>query len=327
MNLQGLVETAPNIEILNSFLVTNSKLESCSKAVCSVSGGSDSDIILDICAKLDESHKVTYVFFDTGLEFQATKDHIKQLESKYGVEIRTEKPVKPIPTCCREYGVPFLNKQVSEMISRLQRYDFKWEDRPFEELYSEYPKCKMALMWWCNGWEKGSRYNIDNNAYLKAFMVANPPDFKISNKCCHYAKKLVAKRVKTDGGFDLSITGIRKAEAGARATAYKSCFTPAGDSTIDEYRPIFWYKQNEKEQYKEAYGIQYSDCYEIWGLPRTGCSGCPYARGFEDELIAVEKYEPKLFRALNAVFGKSYDYTRRYREFQNAMRRGGDVSC
>lgn len=318
--LRELVESAPpNLTITDSWLVANDKITRCQKALCSVSGGADSDIILDICAKLDTDNKVTYVFFDTGLEFQATKDHIVYLEDKYGIKIHTKRPVKPIPTCCREYGIPFLNKQVSEMISRLQRHDFKWEDRPFDELYAEYPKCKMALKWWCNEWEKGSRYNIDNNTYLKEFMVANPPTFKISNKCCHYAKKLVAKRCKEEGGFDLSITGIRKAEAGARATAYKSCFTPAGDSTIDEYRPIFWYKQSDKEEYEKSYEIKHSDCYEVWKLPRTGCSGCPYARGFESELEAVQKYEPKLYKALHNLFGESYEYTRKYREFQRMM--------
>ena len=259
------------------------------------------------------------MFFDTGLEYQATKDHIKRLEEKYGVEILVKKAVKPIPTCCREYGVPFLSKRVSDYISRLQKHNFKWEDRPFEELIKEYPKCKVALKWWCNLWGEGSQFNIAYNKWLKEFMIANPPTFKISNKCCYYAKKLVAKRCVEDGDFDLNLTGVRKAEGGARATAYKNCFTPATENTIDQYRPIFWYKQDTKLAFEETYGITHSDCYEVWGLPRTGCSGCPYARDFENELAAVEKHEPKLFKALNKVFGESYAYTRKYREFCKMM--------
>ena len=326
-NLQIMIDAAPNIEVLNSILVTENKLKGCRSAVCSVSGGSDSDIVLDLCAKLDAKKKVTYVFFDTGLEFQATKDHIKELQEKYGIEIVTRKAVKPIPTCCREYGVPFLSKQVSEWIQRLQRYNFKWEDRPFEELILEYPKCKSSLKWWCNEWdptEKGrqSKFNISYNTWLKEFMIANPPTFKISNKCCKYAKKLVAQRFKDEGDFDLSISGVRKAEGGARQSAYKNCFTPAKGDGIDEYRPVFWYKNETKEEYKQKYGIRYSDCYEVWGLPRTGCSGCPYAFDLEAELEAVEKYEPKLYKALNKVFGESYEYTRKYREFQKQMKGG-----
>ena len=122
---------------------------------------------------------------------------------------------------------------------------------------------------------------------------------------------------------DNKLSSCRKAlcsVSGARATAYKNCFTPANDNGIDEYRPVFWYKQDTKEAYKEQYGVKYSDCYEVWGLPRNGCSGCPYARDFEFELEMVEKYEPKLYKALNKVFGDAYEYTRKYREFQQNMR-------
>lgn len=322
LNIDETIKRSPNMEILNSWLVTDNKLKRCRKAVCSVSGGSDSDIVTDLCATLDKDNKVTYVFFNTGLEFQATKNHIKYLENKYGIDIQEVKAVKPIPTCCREYGVPFLSKYVSEMISRLQRHNFKWEDKSFEELYEQYPECKGALKWWCNAHGGVGKFNISRNKWLKEFIIENPPDFFISNKCCHYAKKLPAQRFKDKGEFDLSITGIRQAEGGIRASAYKNCFTPATQNTIDEYRPVFWYKQETKQQYKEEYKIRYSDCYEVWGLPRTGCSGCPYAKDFEQELEVTQIYEPKMYNALIKVFGKSYEYTRKYRAFQNKMNKG-----
>lgn len=45
------------------------------------------------------------------------------------------------------------------------------------------------------------------------------------------------------------------------------------------------------------------------------CACCPYGRDFEEELKIIEKYEPKLFIAVNNIFGESYKYTRKYREF------------
>lgn len=54
---------------------------------CSVSGGADSDIMLDICVKCDVSNKIDYIWFDTGLEYQATKEHLEFLENKYGIKI------------------------------------------------------------------------------------------------------------------------------------------------------------------------------------------------------------------------------------------------
>ena len=143
--------------------------------------------------------------------------------------------------------------------------------------------------------------------------------FKISNKCCKYAKKDVAKRFKSKGKFDLSLYGVRKAEGGARKTAYKSCFSSQEDGA-DEYRPIFWYLSETKKIYEEHYGVVHSKCYSEYGLQRTGCAGCPYGLKFEDELTVLERFEPNLYKAVNNIFKESYDYTRKYREFVKRKR-------
>ena len=57
---------------------------------CSVSGGADSDIMIDICEKV-KPHGVHYVWFDTGIEYQATKEHLKYLENHYGITIERER--------------------------------------------------------------------------------------------------------------------------------------------------------------------------------------------------------------------------------------------
>lgn len=220
------------------------------KIVCSISGGSDSDVILDITWKCDISNKVEYVWFDTGLEYQATKDHLRYLEDKYGIEIKKCKPIKSIPSSCKEYGQPFLSKYISEMIYRLQRHNFQWEDKPFEELVIEYPKCKSALQWWCN-WHylqtgRVGMYDISHKKLLKEFMVQNPPQFKISNKCCEYAKKKIGHQILKDGNYDLQIIGVRKTEGGVRSTAYKNCFDE-NISGNDNYRPIYFYSDSDKK--------------------------------------------------------------------------------
>ena len=322
MALNDIIEKAPVSWIIGDVLViAHSKINSplYKNILVSISGGADSDIVLDICKQVDESGKCKYIWFDTGLEYQATKDHLKQIEKKYGIKIEKHKAVKPIPVCCREYGQPFLSKQVSEWIERLQRHNFKWEDKPYEDLIKEYPKCKAALKWWCNKWEKGkngneSKFNIAYNKYLKEFMIENPPDFAISNKCCYYAKKLVAKQAKQESECDLNIVGIRKAEGGARATAYKSCFS-SKDDEADEYRPIFFYRKEDKEKYEQHYGIKHSACYTEYGPERTGCAGCPFGKNFEYELEVIRQHEPKLYKAVNKIFGKSYEYTRKYKAF------------
>lgn len=285
------------------------------KIMVSISGGADSDIMLDLIERIGHPlSEVQYVFFDTGMEFNATKVHLTYLEQKYGITINRYKAKVPVPLGVKRYGVPFMSKQVSEWIQRLQKHHFKWEDRPFEELYAEYPRCKAALRWWCNGWGKKSKMNIDQNPWLKEFMVLNPPDFPISNACCIGAKKETAHEIEKQIDPDLSCQGIRKAEGGSRAIAYSTCFSEI-HGACDQLRPIFWFKKADKEEYERHYAITHSDCYTVYGLRRTGCACCPFGKNFEAELAAAKQYEPLLYKAAVHIFGKAYEYTRKYHEF------------
>ena len=89
MELLEILQNAPKDSqmIADSIVITHAKLKRYDKILCSISGGSDSDILIDLCEKFDESSKITYVFFDTGLEYRATKEHLQYLEQKYGIHI------------------------------------------------------------------------------------------------------------------------------------------------------------------------------------------------------------------------------------------------
>ena len=314
-DISQYIDGCDNYQSVKYLMVTNSKVGQYNNIAVSVSGGSDSDIMVDMFTKCDPDRKVRYVFFNTGLEFQATKKHLEYLEKKYNIVIEREKTIKSIGTSCREYGQPFISKHVSEMMSRLQRHNFKWEDKPFDELYKEYPKSKSALQWWCNSYGEGSFFNINRKKLLKEIIVENPPDFKISNQCCNFAKKNLSKRFNEENEIDLNVVGVRRSEGGVRATRYKSCFS-LNDDAQDEYRPLLYFTDNDKAEYKEHFNVKYSDCYEVWGMKRTGCAGCPYGRQLDNELDLIEKYEPKLHKAVNNIFKNTYDYTRRYYEFR-----------
>lgn len=320
-SLDDLLENCPRNQIVGDNLVRawakiNSPLYN--KIVCSTSGGSDSDIMLDIVWRCDKDNKVEYVWFDTGLEYQATKEHLEYLENKYRINIKQYKAKKTVPVACRECGQPFISKYVSRMIYLLQGHNFQWEDRSFSDLYEEYPNNKIALNWWTNNSGENSRFNISQNKWLKEFMLENPPQFKISNRCCDFAKKNVIHSLLKEEKYDLNISGIRKAEGGVRAYKLKNCFDENEDG-CDNYRPLFWYKNEDKEMYEQAFQIVHSKCYSEYGLKRTGCAGCPFGREFEFELQVVQDHEPKLFQAVNNIFGESYEYTRKYREFCKKM--------
>lgn len=327
-----LLELFPNNPtILDAVIKTDDHINTVAryggKIMVSISGGSDSDIMLDIFERLGyDDGEVIYVWFDTGLEYDATKRHLKYLEEKYCIKIKRYRPEMTVAQACKKFGVPFLSKMDSDQNRKLQAHGFLYEDEPFEVLDSRYEKIKSGLKYWCN--IKGDKFRIGRSAGLKEFMVLNHPP-KISDMCCEYAKKRTAKKAEREIGAAIGCVGIRKAEGGIRSAVYKSCFSESTDRRISQFRPIFYFTDQDKQEYKEFCGVTYSDCYEVWGLKRTGCCCCPFGSKFEEELELVKQHEPKLYAAACKIFGPSYEYTRKYRKFKEAYkrekRRGGQI--
>ena len=114
---------------------------------------------------------------------------------------------------------------------------------------------------------------------------------------------------------DLKILGVRKCEGGIRQ-ATTSCYTQGKDDDYAVFRPIFWLSDKDKSAYEQIFGVTHSDCYTVYGMKRTGCAGCPYNSRVFSELERVKEFEPGLVKAAYAMFGRVYDYTRKYKEFR-----------
>jgi 3'-phosphoadenosine 5'-phosphosulfate sulfotransferase (PAPS reductase)/FAD synthetase len=283
---------------------------------------------------------VKYVFFDTGLEMDATKRHVEEVQKLYGIEIETVKPKKNIVTSCREYGIPFVSKLMSEGLSRLQRknipisiYDEyqNAEDKVAKrrELSERYPNSESAINFLCccktdGEPKKVSELVMDSSKYMVAFLKENPVPFKVSSKCCTYCKKSPAHEAQKN--YDMVITGERRAEGGARAIPNKGgrgevgCFTETADGKF-RLRPLFYVTDTDKAWYKEYYGLRYSDAYEVYGLKRTGCCGCAIPAKAADDLEKIRPFEPKLVKAAWAVFGESYLFRDKYNEYKAERKR------
>lgn len=305
-------------------------------AICSYSGGSDSDILIDVIERTREIFslpQVKYVFFNTGLEMKATKDHVKATAEKYGVEIETVRPKVNIVMASRKYGIPFVSKIMSAGLSEWQKkgvplsvaqeYD-RAEDKQAKrlELKERYPKCESVLNFLCCCNSKGEpRPNIqlviNSSKYLRDFIGEYPPDFKISAECCTYCKKNVAHQIQK--GYDMVITGERRDEGGMRSVPRKDntsmCFTETASGQY-RLRPLYYVSDADKAWYKEYYGIRYSDAYEVYGLTRTGCCGCPISYKAIADLELIRPYEPNLVKAAWNVFGKSYTYRQEYNAYK-----------
>ncbi len=179
-------------------------------AICSYSGGSDSDIMIDIIEQtrtIFDLPPIRYVFFNTGLEMKAIKDHVKETSEKYGIQIEECRPKVGIVQASREYGIPFVSKIMSSGLEGWQKkgiplsiadeYD-QAEDKVAmrKELKERYPKCESVINFLCCCNSAGDpRPNIqlviNSSKYMRDFIAEYPPNFKISAKCCDYCKKML----------------------------------------------------------------------------------------------------------------------------------------
>lgn len=331
-------EPAAKFEAIKSIIAK--RLREHPNAICSYSGGADSDIMIDLIERTREIFKlppIKYVFFNTGLEMKATKDHVNETAEKYGVEIIKERPEVNIVNATRRYGVPFVSKIMSAGLSEWQKkgiplsiadeYDqAKDKEAKRKELKERYPKCESVINFLCccnSGGEPRPNIQlvINSSKYMRDFIREYPPDFKISAKCCDYCKKHLAHKVQK--GYDMVITGERRDEGGMRSVPRKDntalCFTETASGQF-RLRPLYYVTDKDKAWYKERYGIRYSDAYEVYGLTRTGCCGCPISYKAVEDLEKIRKYEPNVVKAAWNIFGKSYEYRMKYNEYKKLRR-------
>lgn len=196
-----------------------------------------------------------------------------------------------------------------------------------KELKERYPGCETTINFLCCCNSAGEpRPNIqlviNSSKYMRDFIGEYPPDFKISARCCDYCKKQVAHRVQKD--YDMIITGERRDEGGMRSVPRKDssamCFTETSDGKY-RLRPLYYVSDSDKQWYKEFYGIKYSDAYEVYGLTRTGCCGCPISYKAVEDLEKIRPYEPNVVKAAWNIFGKSYEYRKKYNEYKEERKR------
>lgn len=305
-------------------------------AICSYSGGADSDIMIDVIErtrKIFSLPPIKYVFFNTGLEMKAIKDHVKAAAEKYGIEIEECRPKIGIVAATKTCGIPFVSKIMSAGLSEWQKkgvplsiaeeYE-QAEDKQAKrhELRERYPKCESVINFLCCCNSAGEpRPNIqlviNSSKYMRDFIGQCPPDFQISAKCCDYCKKQLAHRVQK--GYDMIITGERRAEGGMRSVPRKDntslCFSESASGQF-RLRPLYYVTDADKAWYREYRGIRYSDAYEVYGLTRTGCCGCPISHKAVEDLEKIRPYEPNVVKAAWNIFGKSYEYRSKYNRYK-----------
>lgn len=105
------LEDSPNLTSYKAFFKCHRHILLHNNIMVSISGGADSDIVLDLVIRVAKDANISldrfrFVFFNTGIEYQATLNHLDDLEAKYGIKIERHKAIVPVPIGCKKYVAP-----------------------------------------------------------------------------------------------------------------------------------------------------------------------------------------------------------------------------
>lgn len=122
---------------------------------------------------------------------------------------------------------------------------------------------------------------------------------KVSNKCCKYLKKDVAKAFEKETGLK-PILAIRTSEGMLRRSQYKSCFTKDG-----RFTPIHDLSDELLDKIYKKYNIEIPKVYEH--IQRTGCMGCPYGHYKGDTEKELKLLNERQYKFVVEYFKESYE--------------------
>ena len=222
--------------VINTCLKMQQYFNDHERILISYSGGSDSDCIVHLISKYFPEHlsKCNFVFINTGLEYVATKRHIKEIAQKYGIVIETIRG-RSVVSVVKEYGIPVLSKLKSD---RAEAY---LQNKPWGLRYvkpdEEFKK----------HFRNDAIFN-ENQIALVDYCKEN--GIKISARCCKLSKKKPLNQYMKEKHIDLNVTGERKAEGGQRSLTHQSCFEVHKDG-MHKYMPLWWWSEDVKADFKK----------------------------------------------------------------------------
>lgn len=266
----------------------------------SFSGGKDSTVVAALIKMANLPVNIPFVFANTGIELNATLEFVKAYDYP---NVQIVKPRKPAPLIWKEDGKPILAKGKSELMRTMQR--------SVEEGGDQLDTARGRMLISGEAEKAGVKLNRRTKLALaqKHFhLIHQDLEYKVANRCCHYMKKMPFKDFAEQNEMNGTYTGIRVAEGGMRALAYKSCVSVKKVKGKDFYQsmPIFDWSDEMVEEFIAAYDVEISDAYTVYGLDRTGCMACPFSKNLVNELKALYDHEPGKYRASMKMLGEVY---------------------
>jgi len=259
------------------------------KVALSFSGGKDSTVLHHLIDMSIPNNKIKRVFINTGIEYNAIYKFVKEISAKDD-RFYIIQPTMPIKTMLETYGYPFKSKEHSKKLELWQRGNRtgEWIKNYLTISESKF-QCPLIL-----------RYQFDDNF-----------DIKISDQCCYRMKKLPFKRWARTNNIQCVMTGMMKDEGGQRGSTL-NCVVKDKDGNIKSFHPLAKVSIEWERWFIETYKIKLCELYyEPYNFKRTGCKGCPFSLGLQEQLATMELYLPNERKQCEMIWKPIYDEYRR----------------
>lgn len=275
----------------------------------SFSGGKDSTVLADICARWCKivGCPLFLVFADTGLEFPEIRKHVKQfadfLRDKYGIEVVLDiiRPEMRFDQVIKGYGYPIISKEVSNTV-RGARNSIK------QGVYSHRLRKLGVRRDEYGGLFDSGEYDydkaLDGSKYeaLK-YRPLIDTDFAISEQCCNVMKKKPLEEYEKRTGRKPIVATLAE-ESMNRLSSWYRHGCNAFDAKKPQSRPLSFWTETDILRYIKEYELPLASVYgdivpsgvqietdaegvveglKTTGCDRTGCMFCAFGCTKEDE--------------------------------------------
>lgn len=255
------------------------------KALIAFSGGKDSTVLSHIIDKALPDNEIPRVYTQTAIEYSLVQKFINEFAAKDPrfVQIKLNFNLREM---LEKYGYPFKSKEHAEKLSTYQKSGI---DSKSVQSY----------------------LNKTSFGCPKILREQFTPEYKLkcSKDCCRKLKKEPFAKFQKEAGRPISITGIRKAEGGARASS--SCAVFQGKD-LHKFNPLFVVNDDFLQQYIERERVAISDIYKApYNFERTGCLGCPFNKDLQSALDTMQEFFPQDRKKAELLWKPVYDEYRR----------------
>ncbi len=257
------------------------------KFYISFSGGKDSTVLHYLIDEALPGNNIPRVYADTGIEYNDVKAYVKELQATDD-RIEIIKPSVNIKQMLEKDGYPFKSKEHSNIVRVFQNSGMGLTVNRYLSGDCRNP-CPQVL-----------RYQFSDKNTLK-----------ISDKCCRRMKKEPFNTWMKANSKTITITGMMASEGGQRARI-QACIITDKSGRLKKFHPLLKVSEEWEEWYIQERGIKLCKLYyPPYNFDRTGCKGCPYALGLQEQLEVMFTLMPEEYQQCEIIWEPVYQEYRR----------------